>query len=687
MRKSYLFLASTAILLASCANDELENGTLPLSSSDTQAIGFNLKTAGMTRATLSGSDAASKLNKEFVVYGTKYTGNDSWEKKSVAFQNYKVTWSDNSAGTSSSNSSNWEYVGNNPYDADHVYPSLGASTTQTIKYWDYSTAKYTFTAFSGAKLLEGQSHGKVTKIEGAETVSEGNKNTKYDKGYTVEIPATTNESDDEGLNNIFFSDRVEVEKKNYGNPVVLTFRNFGAKVRVGFYETVPGYSIKNLKFYSDSRDSKNSPVTKYADMKTVNNTNFVAALQNVSKTTAGNQVTVTYGDGTDGIAENQAKVIAGNGGKYQYTLTLGTNIASADGTGKDKFLGTAASTPTWDKTGEDNYTTVYPNLDNTTPMMIRCSYTLVADDNSGEEINVTNARVVVPAQYCQWKSNYAYTYLFKISENTNGTTGSDPKDPDNPHYTPGGGESSDDAPEGLFPITFDAVTVESEDDKQETITTIATNSVTTYAKESAVTKNNEYKAGETIYFVDQKTAYTESGEEDSKTYTHDVLPVNGQTANTAGNAVIYNLGTKAYSEAEIIANLTGSKISGLSLETTVSGTVADKVPSATGPDITIATNGVLSFAPNAAGYYAYVYCNEAYVAKQYKAATDWNSSTTYYFLADGTTDMYYVASNIKSEEVFQNLKSKLYVEKTSSDEDYKAPAAGSYDVKVVKVVK
>jgi hypothetical protein len=701
MRKSYLFLASTAILLASCANDELENGTLPLSSSDTQAIGFNLKTAGMTRATLSGSDAASKLNNEFVVYGTKFTGDDNYTTLGDdAFKNYVVKWTDNTAGTSSSNSSNWEYVGKTSYKASLVSPSLLTEDTktgnQTIKYWDYSTARYTFTAFSGVKLLnpegEGTTAGSVTKITG--DANETSK-TKYDKGYTVVIPATSSDTENTALDNIFFSDRVEVAKANYGQPVVLTFRNFGAKVRVGFYETVPGYSVKNIKFYAPTTNNSTA-VTKYNDMRGGANNAFAAALLNVNKKykategdqTVGNTVTVTYGNGKDGVAENQPKIDGGSTAQYQNTLTLGNNI-------NGKTLGTTADKATWD-TENGAYTTVYPNLGNTTPMLIRCDYTLVADDGSKEEINVKNARVIVPANYCQWKSNYAYTYLFKISENTNGITGTDPDkgttptDPEKPgidYDNPG----TTDNPEGLFPITFDAVAVESEDYKQETITTIANNSVTAYSVNSNVTTNVEYKAGNDIYFVDKSTTL-EEGKHNVLAVTNGIVDINSTTATEfTKTANVYSLeGITAPTEAQVIAKLTGIE-NGLTL-TAVSGdnaaSVVSEVPSQSGPALSFGEYGAVKFKPASEGYYAYVYCSEKYVAQEYEEAASWTENTTYYFKADKTkdsqkADFYYVASNVK-ENNFSEFTGKLYVKKTSQSP---AAAAGKYDVKVVKVVK
>lgn len=92
------------------------------------------------------------------------------------------------------------------------------------------------------------------------------------------------------------------------------------------------------------------------------------------------------------------------------------------------------------------------------------------------------ATATVPAEYTEWKSGYAYTYIFKISQNTNGSTG---------------GTST-----GLTAISFDAVVVDDEaNGLQETITTVSDNSITTYGyKDNKVTTNgNEYVNGTDIY--------------------------------------------------------------------------------------------------------------------------------------------------------------------------------------------
>ena len=664
MKKNYLLLASAAIMMAGCANDDF-SGVSTTSSDETQAIAFNLKTTPVTRATLSGSDAATKLGNEFVVYGTKHTtaedGTDT--NDGIAFQNYTVKYQSGTAGTSSSNSANWEYVGVLPYNGTNAYDAsknvqgnvTPVATSQTIKYWDYSADKgYTFTAFSAPKIFADNAGGKVEKITTTAKESSATNGTVYEKGYKVTIPASAT------LDEIFFSDRLTVDKDNYGKPVTLTFRNFGTKVRVGFYETVPGYSVKIDRFYYD--DDAKAAVTKYSDMNKSNgedDKNFYAALQNVNPaTTTGNVVNVTYGGEKDAIAENQVKINSGSSSQYQYTFTLGEGLIG-------ETLGTAASSATYAASttkGANNYSTVYPNLDNTTPMLIRCDYTLYAEDGSKEEIHVKNARVIVPANYCQWKSNYAYTYLFKISDKSNGTTGNVPTNPDDP--------STGDK-EGLFPITFDAVTITATTDQQETITTIASNSVTTYANGSDVTTTNssEYKKGTDIYFVDESTAST----------GHDVLTVTGIDKEKAGYAYVYSLGENAFTEAQVIAKLTGTNVSGLTLGETTGASVVSSVPSASGNDLTF-TNGAVSFTPSSKGYYAYVYCNTAYVAPVYTAVGEgsYDEATTYYYKNDD--DFYYVASGINKDN-FATYKSSLYTVNKDNAKD------GVYDVKVVHVVE
>ncbi len=627
MKKTYYSLAAAAMLvLASCANDDYVAGETEAVKQD--AIGFGFNVPNQSRADAVGSAAATKLSNEFIVFGTKHSAAEDGTATNDAtvYTNYTVTYKPNTAGTTESNSANWEYAGKTSCTSG-VSPVITGGT-QAVKYWDYSAASgYTFTAFAGKTEL---ANGNVTVEKVLADPATANQS-KYNKGYEVTAKSADN------LNNIYFSDRVEVAKDNYGKPVVLTFRNFGSRVRVGFYETVPGYTVKIKKFYYDA--DATAAVTTYGAMTDANTTNFAAALYNVTPAaTSGNTLTVTYNDNNSGI-ENQPKV-ANTTVTYTPTLTLGTGVVGTT-------LATSSANPTWDNSG--NYTTVYPNEACNNPMLIRCDYTLTSEDGSQEEIEVKNARVVVPAEYLKWKPNFAYTYIFKISDKTNGTTGNNPQNPDQP--------GTDDDPEGLHPITFDAVVIDQATGNTEDVATLSTNSVITYAKGSDVTANAEYAKGEPVYVVTENTVSKET-----------ITPSGIGTAAT--EAQVYKLG-KAATESEVCAQLNGAKL-GI---TTTAVTGAEKVsvvPAADGTNMTI---DAVKFTPAETGTYAYVYTTTAYVAPTYVKADDYDGATTYYFKT--SNDVYYPASGINAGN-FGTYKQDLYTQTN-------AGTTGVYDIKVITV--
>ncbi len=663
--KNYLTLAAAGLLLAGCSADNYTVDVKEEVKSD--AIGFNFNLPNTTRAggTIVGSAAAEKLNGEFVVYGTKHTETEtaSDEKDQAVFTNYVVEYKTNSAGTTESNTANWEYVGKTPYKQDKVSPSIltaeATDTKQTIKYWDYSAKEgYTFTAFAGKDQLGDASSTEGNKIKVTKITTKTETGaTVYDKGYTVEV------NKDADLSKVYYSDRVFIPKDNYGKPVVLTFRNLGTHVRVGFYETVPGYSVKIDNFYY--AEGATEAVTTFKAMDKTSDSYFKAALWNINKdgdaTDHKNKLTVTYNDEASGL-KNQPTV-ANTGVTYTNTLTLGKGITQAE------KLAETSATPTWDNSG--NYTVVYPNEACTTPMLLRCDYTLTALDGSGETIKVKNARVVVPAEYCKWKPNFAYTYIFKISDKTNGTTddidpGTDPDD-DNPH-------------EGLHPITFDAVVVNVADGNQEIISGVTSNSVITYANGSKVTVNGEYEGGKEIYIVNQKTTKDD----------HTVITPS-KIGKGESEAQVYKL-SKAATESEVVAKLNGTNLDFTmtalaNVEGATAPTIVAEVPLSDNTNLTIdavkfTPAAVPTTATDGKEYYAYVYTTKKYVPAQYeKVAGDAEySESTVYYLKYTDSDTYYPASGITSAESFAVNKSKLYVVKADG-----AGTAGEYDVKVITV--
>ena len=165
------------------------------------------------------------------------------------------------------------------------------------------------------------------------------------------------------------------------------------------------------------------------------------------------------------------------------------------------------------------YTIVIPN-ETGAVLNLKVDYTLVSTDGNGETIKVTGAKAQVPATYAAWKSGYAYTYIFKISQDTNGLT--------NPDIT---------GIAGLYPITFDAVVTETEDGVQETITTVASPSITTYSKGVVATENNEYKTNKNIYVM--VAGVTNLSDSNAKMYK--ITPPADGAAQTVNEASVANL--------------------------------------------------------------------------------------------------------------------------------------------------
>ena len=107
MKKLFIFAAGL-ITLASCTNNDFVGDAPTPTSQDTQgAIVFGSGLNTPTRANHVGADAANLLNNKFIVSGFKGNGSDM----SMVFDNYIVNWATNTAGTTESNTSDWEYVG------------------------------------------------------------------------------------------------------------------------------------------------------------------------------------------------------------------------------------------------------------------------------------------------------------------------------------------------------------------------------------------------------------------------------------------------------------------------------------------------------------------------------------------------------------------------------------------------
>lgn len=579
MNKFFIAAAST-LALASCSSDdflgEIQGNE---QNAATSAINFGGDTGKITRATSIGKTAAELLENNFVVVGFKNNEKDAANNKVYAFDHYNVNFKDDPAFSSESNRAGWEYV-NQDMTVKGTKPAASLAQSgvkqQTIKYWDHSCASYDFIAFSMGKGAASEyatpTHVDKDKLATAAYTLSGNVNT---------------------LSECYISDMKTVEEKDYNTTSVsMSFRHLASKVRMALFETVPGYVISDVKFYDATSTTANPEGTLIGKFN--------------------NSGTLTVYFPTTGIVNKDKKDY--NKAHVKFTATEGENGVlnfkkfgavnyknQAEGTIPEgtTYLSQNAATPSYCGAGYQN---VLPSEGAASAITLRIDYKLTSVDGSKETINVKGATATVPAEYTEWKSGYAYTYIFKISQDTNGSTG---------------GSST-----GLTAISFDAVVVDDEaNGLQETITTVSDNSFTTYGyKDNKVTTNgNEYVDGTDIY----ATVYVPAaGETAAKTvapqklYTVTLEDGATQTINEASVANALEKGTNdtAKKTWTVTDNL-GKKMVVTETAANVATTV-DSVPA--GPGYTLNVNALkwTGVAPATETYYAVEYDNGA--KKSYK---------------------------------------------------------------------
>ena len=551
----FFIAAASALALASCSSDDFlgeiqgneQNGA-------TSAINFGGDTGKITRATTKDNAAAELLENNFVVVGFKGSKTDEANNETYAFDHYNVNFKDGSAFSTESNRAGWEYV-NQDMKVKGTEPAAslaqGGASQQTIKYWDHSCASYDFIAFSMGKKDAASKYATPTSV---------NKGDLAHAAYTLSGNVNT-------LSECYISDMKTVTEPNYNKtPVSMSFRHLASKVRMALFEIVPGYVISDVKFYTDAT----STTTDNTEGTLIGKFNNSGTLTVFFPTT-----------GTDHATEkdyNKAHV------SFTASTTVGeTGVLNHKGFGAvnynnqaegkisagTTYLSQNAATPSYCGAGYQN---VLPSEGAASAITLRIDYKLTSVDGSKETINVTGATATVPAEYTEWKSGYAYTYIFKISQDTNGSTG---------------GTST-----GLTAISFDAVVVDDEaNGLQETITTVSDNSFTTYGyKDNKVTTNgNEYVNGTDIY----ATVYVPAaGETPAKTvapqklYTVTLQSGATQTINEASVANALEKGTNdTAAKTWTVTDYAGMKM--VVTETTGVATTVTSVPAGPGYSLNV----------------------------------------------------------------------------------------------------
>ncbi len=580
--KKYLFIATALAALASCSSDEfVGDNTSPTANNTPGAIQFTSNAPRITRATA--ADYAKDLDYSFYVYATKTVGSTT---SNVFAHNvysetgntpYVVWWESGTANKTSSNTYDWEYVGSKATGTgSEATPTYGTanykvalSNDQTIKYWDYSATNYIFTAYKNNAVGDTPAAETVTNVTTTGFTFEGT--AAQFAGLYVADKLTITNKDNEAYHG---------KKENkIGDVVVFTFRSGATKVRLGIYETIPGYQVRNVNFRPNNGEFTETKTNALlSGLFNDNNDN--------TATTATAKYNITY-NSTSGIAE------------FKNTVTETTSLSKFFNFGTfaatDAPLEETSAAPTW-ASGSSAYQDVFPNTDHVDDMILYVDYELY-NTTTQEVITVKGAKAVVPKMYMTWNPNYAYTYLFKISDNTNGTSGTE-------------GTS----PAGLFPITFDAVTIAVSDNVEGIITTLSAPAITTFQDGSVSTEGITYaNANGPIYIT---------------------VNTNGTLADLTNIVKLYTV-KEGTTEADLMLT-DGSTYN----KTEVASDADDKltVLDAAIPvgDITFAAGTTATFTPIDGKTYAFEYSKGV----TYVAATGtYVSGTTYYTDATGATEV------------------------------------------------
>ena len=424
MRKLLLITACSA-LIVSCTNDtELNGGNNSESKQNT--IGFEVlhRNSITTKAGKSNLQEAGHYN--FGVFAYKNISSSSSQQ---VMNNYLVGYKGNNVGYNLTDAnqttlslSNWAYekLGYSEYTydgSDGYYKKdetfyMSNNANQYLKYWDKSSESVDFYAY--APYINGNQT--ATFAPDTKKMTIGNDGIK--DGY-----------DDRSKHEFMYANTT-VAKANYNKEVQLAFKRISAKMQIKFYEDIAGYQVQILDLKEDK-------------------TSGVCAAPAIAPT--GEGTTYTYGT----LYHSAGATIDFSGANPLLSLTGNTRFTRESTNGECLRFNVPTANPiATEKTQASASSTTYyliPINQDNTGLTFHVTYKLTAEDTR-ETIIVRNATVHVPYSACNWTSNNSYTYFFKITKNSTGTTESNPTiDPSDPN------PSTDKA---LYPIIFDGCTIE-----------------------------------------------------------------------------------------------------------------------------------------------------------------------------------------------------------------------------------
>lgn len=349
-----------------CSGDSYEPAAEPPQPTPTDiAIAFNAAQKEQQEVTRAGLETYGTTF--FKVYGFKNTGyddqgtadpaDDAYTTYQMVFPGYIVNWQESSASGSATNTSNWEYVGQEP---------LG-QTPQTVKYWDYSALAYRFFAIAGASGTN-----EVTGAYKTYHAGEADEYQAYEVSYEADA---SNVASIPYYSHLWFST---------GKLPTYSSRQFGYPVQLEFLK--PFSQVRFIFTFEDPSKARET---------TLGNKSFRPTSGTTIKMKG--KVTVSY-PLTGTATTEQFYATAGAEGLTALTQDYYTSVT------KETIAAQEVVIAPYYNADENATNTVYTVL----PASDQGSYSMTV------AVNGEPKTAIVPAQYMNWQPGYQYTYVFKI---------------------------------------------------------------------------------------------------------------------------------------------------------------------------------------------------------------------------------------------------------------------------------
>ena len=355
---------------------------------------------GSTRAeTRAGTPLSEMGVTQFNVWGYKNMSYSApnYDGKQEVFPGYIVKWLANSAATTTTNSSGWEYILLDP--ADQTDWAAKAYRFFAVTNWDSESAgPYETNKTYGAAGANEYSISMLANCSGAdkETIAANMTATPFFSHLwfsTDELPT--------------YAD------KRYGKPVQLEFLKPYARVRFIFKYSYPREGIKLTKtIFKPTDDSeicrKGTFTVSYP---------MTGAATSESYTVTPEAVATTYTAVANGTTLTSGKTYYTSGSGAGEFVSNGSEVA--DGSNYFTLTNKKLEAFTEECDPEDD-SKVYTETDGgwyyVLPNLSQGAYKMAVWMNADDVDADAKRTAVVPAEYMRWLPGYSYTYIFKILE-------------------------------------------------------------------------------------------------------------------------------------------------------------------------------------------------------------------------------------------------------------------------------